>query len=89
MPTIASFHNVDIKMQKEGGVQHKKPHIHAYHGECSASFDISTGDIIAGEFPSREMRLVQAWIELHRDELNIEWKTLEEGGAWFTIAGLR
>ena len=45
--------------------------------------------MIAGEFPSREMRLVQAWIELHRDELNIEWKTLEEGGAWFTIAGLR
>ena len=30
MPTIARFENVDIKMQKESGVQHKKPHIHAW-----------------------------------------------------------
>jgi len=33
MPTIASFENVDIKMQKEGGAQHKKPHVHAYYGD--------------------------------------------------------
>jgi len=89
MPTIASFENVDIKMQKEGGAQHKKPHIHAYYGEHSASFDIETGDLIVGSFPLRETRLVQGWIELRRDELNIEWKTLEAGGKWFTIAGLR
>jgi len=89
MPTIASFHNVDIKMQKEGGAQHKKPHIHAYYGELSASFDIESGNLIVGEFPVRETRLVQGWIELHRDELNIEWNTLAAGGAWFTIAGLR
>ena len=89
MPTIASFHNVDIKMQKEGGAQHKKPHIHAFYGADSASFDIESGDIIVGTFPSRETRLVQAWIELHRDELHIEWETLASGKAWFTIAGLR
>ena len=40
MPTIARFENVDIKMQKESGAQHKKPHIHAYYGENSAAFDI-------------------------------------------------
>ena len=89
MPTIARFENVDIKMQKESGAQHKKPHIHAYYGENSAAFDIETGDLLIGSLPLRETRLVQGWIELHRDELNIEWKTLAEGGAWFTIAGLR
>lgn len=89
MPTIASFENIDIKMQKEGGAQHKKPHVHAYFGEHSASFDIDSGDLIVGDFPLRETRLVQGWIELRREELNIEWKTLAAGGAWFTIAGLR
>ena len=88
MPTIAQFENVDIKMQKEGGAQHKKPHIHAYYGDYSATFDIASGDLIVGEFPLREKRLVQGWIELRRYELNIEWKTLASGGAWFTIAGL-
>ena len=48
MPTIASFENIDIKMQKEGGAQHKKPHVHAYFGEHSASFDIASGDLIVG-----------------------------------------
>ena len=89
MPTIASFENIDIKMQKEGGAQHKKPHIHAYYNEHTASFDIESGDKIVGEFPTRETRLVQGWIELQRDELNREWQTLKEGRAWFTIAGLR
>ena len=50
---------------------------------------LKAGDKIVGEFPIREMRLVQGWIELQRDELNREWQTLKEGGAWFTIAGLR
>ena len=53
------------------------------------SFDIDSGDLIMGDFPLRETRLVQGWIELRREELNIEWKTLAAGGAWFTIAGLR
>ena len=58
-------------------------------GEHSASFDIDSGDLIVGDFPLRETRLVQGWIELRREELNIEWKTLAAGRAWFTIAGLR
>ena len=53
------------------------------------SFDIDSGDLIVGDFPLRETRLVQGWIELRREELNIEWKTLAVGRAWFTIAGLR
>lgn len=54
-----------------------------------ACFDIESGDIIVGDFPTREKRLVQGWIELQRDELNREWQTLKNGGAWFSIAGLR
>ena len=50
-------------------------------GEHSASFDIDSGDLIVGDFPLRETRLVQGWIELRREELNIEWKTLAAGGA--------
>lgn len=88
MPTIATFENIDIKMQKEGGAQHKKPHIHAYYDEAEAVFDIESGELIVGEFPRRETRLVQGWIELRRNELNIEWKTLAEGGKWFSIAGI-
>lgn len=30
---------------------------------------IDDGEILAGELPRKQLRLVQAWIELHRDEL--------------------
>ena len=40
-------------MNKEGGAQHKRPHVHAYYKETSASFDIETGEVLASEdFPS-------------------------------------
>ena len=45
MPTICRFDEISVKMNKEGGVQHKRPHIHAYYKETSASFDIETGEI--------------------------------------------
>lgn len=44
MPTICRFDEISVKMNKEGGTQHKRPHIHAYYKETSASFDIETGE---------------------------------------------
>ncbi len=29
---------------------------------------------MAGELPRKQLRLVQAWIELHRDELMADWE---------------
>lgn len=34
---------------------------------------------IAGELPRKQLRLVQAWIELHQDELMADWE-LAAGG---------
>ena len=35
------------------------------HGE----FVMENGDVLADTLPSRKSRLVQAWIEIHREEL--------------------
>jgi len=39
-----------------------------------ASINIGDGNVLAGELPSKQLRLVQAWIELHRDELMADWE---------------
>lgn len=31
-------------------------------------------EVLAGELPRKQLRLVQAWIELHRDELMADWE---------------
>jgi hypothetical protein len=52
---------------------HNLPHIHAKYAEFEASISIEDGEILAGELPRKQLRLVQAWIELHRDELKADW----------------
>ena len=39
-----------------------------------AVFSIGNGKLLAGKFSNNKTRLVQAWIEIHREELNADWK---------------
>ncbi|WP_461548942.1 DUF4160 domain-containing protein [Sphaerotilus sulfidivorans] len=55
------------------------PHIHARYAEFEASLGIAEGDVLAGELPRKQLRLVQAWIELHRDELMADWELAASG----------
>jgi hypothetical protein len=48
---------------------HTPPHFHASYGEHEALISISDGEVVEGELPKQQLRLVQAWFELHREEL--------------------
>lgn len=39
------------------------------------AIDIQTGNMLEGDLPNRTLRLVQEWIELHRNELLEIWKS--------------
>ncbi|QAU24633.1 DUF4160 domain-containing protein [Dyella sp. M7H15-1] len=67
---------------------HHAPHIHARYAEFEASVSISEGEILAGELPKKQLRLVQAWIELHRDELIADWELAISGESPYKIAPL-
>ncbi len=43
----------------------------------------------SGEIPVKKLRLVQAWIELHSDELIANWKLVTNGELPFKIEPLR
>ena len=54
--------------------QHKLPHVHVrYQGE-KATFSIPSGELIDGNLKTPQIRLVQAWITLHADELMANWE---------------
>jgi hypothetical protein len=36
-------------------------------------------DLIAGTLPRKQRRLVEAWAELHQDELPADWQLLHSG----------
>jgi hypothetical protein len=69
--------------------KHRNPHIHVRYAEFTASIDIENAEILDGKIPQRQLRLVQAWIEIHRDELMADWALAVEGNTPFKIEPLK
>ncbi len=74
MPIISMFYGIIIRMYLLDNKHHNLPHIHAKYTEFEASISIDNGEILAGKLPRKQLRLVQAWIELYRDELMANWE---------------
>lgn len=89
MPTISTFYGVVIYLYYFDDERHRLPHIHArFQGE-EASVSIADGRVLAGGLPMGKLRLVQAWIEIHREELTEDWGLAIRGKQVFTIDPLR
>ena len=88
MPIISMFYGIIIRLYLADNKNHHLPHIHAKYAEFEASISISDGEILAGEIPRKQLRLVQAWIELHRDELMADWELAVSGENPYKIAPL-
>ena len=81
------FYGIIIRMYFAPG-EHNPPHFHAYYNEYKAQFSLDSIDIIDGELPRKQKRLVQAWAELHIDELKADWALAMSGELLFKIAPL-
>lgn len=57
--------------------EHLPPHFHAQYAEHKAQIVIATGQIREGNLPTRALAMVREWTELHRDELNENWRRRE------------
>ena len=69
--------------------RHHVPHIHAHYADNTAIISIDDGEILDGVLPAKKLKLVQAWIEIHKDELMADWKLATEGHELFKIEPLR
>lgn len=79
MPTISSFYGILIRMYFFDAEQHHLPHIQAQYQGQQAQFAIDSGEMLAGGLPRAQTRLVQAWIEIHKDELAAAWQMAVNG----------
>jgi hypothetical protein len=52
-------------------------------------FNIEAIDLIGGNLPRREGRLVEAWAEVHQNELIENWRRSQTGRLPYRIASLR
>ena len=89
MPEISRFFGIVIRMYCEPTSRHALPHFHAHYQEQAAVYRIGDVELIAGALPRRQMRLVEAWAELHQDELMLDWGRLLRGELPTAIEPLR
>ena len=89
MPTISMFYGVIIYMFFFDDKKHHRPHIHAHYSEDSAVIAIEDGEVLGGSLPNKKMKLVQAWVEIHREDLMADWKLATEGQQLFKIDPLK
>lgn len=89
MPTISMFYGILVSMYALDMEKHHAPHIHVRYNEFKVVLGIPEGELLEGSLPSRQMKLVQAWIELHRDELMADWILAASGQTPYKIDPLR
>jgi hypothetical protein len=88
MPTIAMFYGIIIRMYCAPG-EHNPPHFHAYYQGYKAIIDINTCELSEGMLPARQLKLVVAWSEIHKEELLADWVLASKGELPFPIEPLK
>jgi len=88
MPELSRFFGIIIRMYWEVSAPHHSPHFHAYYQSDVAIYGLNPIELIAGALPRRQQRLVEAWAELHQEELLDDWERLQAGHRPLPIAPL-
>jgi hypothetical protein len=69
--------------------KHHLPHIHVKYQNDEAVFSIIDGILIEGKLTKNKIKLVEAWIEIHREDLIADWQLAIEGQQIFKIEPLK
>lgn len=89
MPIISQFYGIIITMHYRENERHSLPHIHAEYADFDAVYDLEANKI-GGKMPTKQQKMIEAWIVIHKEELNSLWNLInnkKEG--WFRIEPLR
>lgn len=86
MPTISMFRGIKIGMN---WADHQPPHIHAQFGEDKVIVSIDNFEILAGNLPNKQMKMLLGWVALHQEELLENWGLAMKKQELFGIEPLR
>ena len=89
MPVISMFYGIIVLMYYFDDRRHHQPHIHVEYGDEQAVISIPDGAVLEGSLRAAKLRLVEAWIEIHQDELMADWKLATTGQPVFKIEPLK
>ena len=88
MPIISQFYGIIIQMFFNDQGKHHEKHIHVRYNEQEAVYNLNS-KLIEGTIPYKQKKLVEAWIFIHKEELESLWILMQERGEYFKIDPLK
>ena len=84
------FFGIIVRMYREQGGKHNIPHIHAEYSGVEIVMALD-GTVIEGEkqFPKNKQKMLEVWMDIHREDLEANWKLLSNGEQFFRIDPLK
>jgi len=89
MAVISMFYGIIVSMYYLDSRQHHLPHVHIRYQEEEVVLAIPDGQLLEGKLKANKMKLVQAWLEIHQEELLADWELASAGEAIFKIDPLK
>ena len=86
MPTICMFRGIKIYINWR---EHQPPHFHATYGGSEVIVSIRDLEVIEGEIPGKQLKMLLGWAAFHQEELMENWMLAENMQELFPIAPLR
>ena len=84
MPTVGYIGNIQVRFYYD---DHGIPHFHAVCPDFDLKIAIADGVIISGtgHVRGRDLATIRAWMQGHRNVLELNWKLAREGEPLRTI----
>lgn len=89
MPEISRFFGIVVRMFAEAGSPHHVPHFYASYQGDKVVYGINPVVRLEGSLPRKQERLIEAWAELHQEELKRDWELLRAGENPVPVAPLQ
>jgi len=89
MAILSMFYGIIVSIYYLDNKQHDLPHIYVKYQEHEVILPIPDGNILDGSIPANKLKLVEAWIEIHQEELIANWELAVTGNSIFQIEPLR
>jgi len=79
MPILSMFYGIVVYMYFYDTQRHHLPHFYVEYAEYTAVIAIQSSEVLEGSLPTNKMKLVQAWLEIHRDDIMADWTLAVRG----------
>ena len=65
--------------------EHQPPHFHATYGDEEVLVSINDIEVLEGNIPNKQLKMVLGWAAFHQDELKENWALAEKQQELFSI----